>query len=87
MDKRKKNIRTFPKIVIHIIAISFFMLGIIILHTVANSRSENFTIFFFGVEILKSVIFDIGILCICTGFFIEFFFTFKPIYILTKKRK
>lgn len=75
------------KILIHIIAISFFMFGAVLLHAVLNSRSENFTMYFFGTEVLKSVILDVGILCISIGFFMEFFLTFKPISILTKKKR
>lgn len=84
--KRRKSIGFLPKILFHIVAISLFMFGCVILHSFANSKTYSSTMLFFGTDVEKSVVFDIGILCIAIGFFIEFFFTFYPIYILKKKR-
>ena len=87
MDKDKnKNVRFLPKILIHIVAISFFMIGIVLLHAVMNTDSITF-IFFDLNNIPKGVVFDMGLMFIATGFFIEFMFTFRPIHVLTKKKR
>ena len=65
----------------YIISISFFIFGIIIIHTIHNKiYLQNFT--FFGIFINRELIFDIGLLLIGLSFFILFVMTFKPINIL-----
>ena len=82
---KKKDIRFLPKILIHIIAISCFMIGLVILHVAYNYLYAN--TWFFGIEVERPFIFDTGLLCITIGFFTEFFLTFRPIYILIKRKK
>ena len=71
------------KIFLHIIALTLFLLGIVILHIVHN---YNYLIYkpldFFGIPININILFDIGLILIGIGFFIEFFLTFKPIKII-----
>ena len=82
---KKNDIRFSSKILIHIIAISFFMIGLVILHVANNYLEIYANTWFFGIEVERSAILDIGLLFVTIGFFIEFFFTFRPIYILIKK--
>ena len=75
------------KIIFHVIALSFFLFGSVILHVVFNSNSNDTFMLFFGIPIEKSIIFDTGLLFFGMGFFIEFFLTFKPILIAEYKKK
>ena len=83
---QSKKVSFLPKIFIHIVAISFFLFGFVILHAVYNDTSDYDYMLFFAIPIGKVTIFDMGLLFFGMGFFIEFLFTFKPIYVLTKKR-
>jgi len=81
----KKDIGFLPKILLHIVAITLFMFGCVLLHAVYNDRSEFSFMEFFGIAITKIIIFDTALLCVSMGFFIEFFLTFRPIHILMKR--
>ncbi|TFG10124.1 MAG: hypothetical protein EU535_08515 [Promethearchaeota archaeon] len=70
---------------VHILAMSLFMFGIVLLHAVYNSTSEYDWMYFFDIQVNKVAILDSGILCISVGFFIEFFMTFKPILIVNRR--
>ena len=84
---QSKNVSFLPKILIHVLAISLVMIGLMLLHVVYNSTSIVSVIVLFGNEIERSVVFDIGLICVTMGFFIEFLFTFKPIHVIHNKRE
>lgn len=71
------------KIIIHIIAIFLFLCGLILLHVIYNN--SDIYIRLFGKHLHRSLVFDIGILCICLSFFIEFYMSFKPTKIIKEK--
>jgi len=64
----------------HIIAISLFLLGMTLIHTVLNNQTNTFI--FFNLILGKMVVIDSAILFSGIAFFIEFFLTFKPIKIM-----
>jgi hypothetical protein len=68
------------KLSFHLIAFYEFSIGIILLHQ--DIFRNTHWISFFGISIYLPVYaFDVGILCLCIGFAIEFLLTFKPIKI------
>jgi len=69
------------KILLHIIAISLFLVGAVILHVLENSRFAQ-TFYFFSAPLHRAFVFDVALLIIGIGFFIEFSLTFKPIKII-----
>jgi hypothetical protein len=65
------------KILAHIIAITFFLLGIVIIHVITNSISENLR--FFEILVNRVTILDTSLILLGIAFFIEFYMTFRPI--------
>ena len=65
------------KILAHIIAIAFFLLGAVTIHVVENTASRY--LYFFNILIFRFVILDTGLMLLGIAFFIEFYMTFKPI--------
>ena len=84
--KQSKKVSFLPKLLIHVLAISLFMVGTVLIHAVTNNPELELWLFF-NIEIPRIVVFDTGFLCIGMGFFIEFLFTFKPIYVLTRGKR
>lgn len=72
--------KTKIKILAHIIAISLFIFGATILHTVLSTYLTHLE--FLGMILTRVTVTDIGILLIAIAFFIEFFMTFRPISII-----
>lgn len=68
------------KIVLHVVALSSFLFGAVVLHTIINNYSKNYTFFWLDVNFLTA--FDSALLAIGFGFFLEFYMSFKPIKIL-----
>lgn len=83
--KNRKGIKFSPKILLHMVAIAFFMFGCVLLHAVYNSKISG-TMSFFAISMEKGVIFDSALLFVSLAFFIEFYLTFRPIRILMKKK-
>ncbi len=67
----------------HIIAISLFLFGMTLIHTVVNTQNNTFI--FFNLILGKMVVLDTVILFSGLAFFIEFYLTFKPIIILREE--
>ena len=65
------------KILAHIIAITFFLLGIVIIHVITNSTSKNLR--FFEILVNRVTILDTSLILLGIAFFIEFYMTFRPI--------
>jgi len=83
MEKSTKS-----KILGHISAISSFLVGSIFAHQAHNAyrwseKAQDYVIEpylrFFNIDIPRTVVFDIGLGLIGTGFFIEFCQSFKPL--------
>lgn len=69
------------KLILHIISISMFFLGIVLIHIAFNSQTRYYGIF--NIHNLDYIfILDFGLTLLGIGFFIEFILTFKPIRIL-----
>jgi len=64
----------------HIIAISLFLFGMTLIHTVINNATNTFI--FFNLILEKMIVLDSAILLSGVAFFIEFYLTFKPIKII-----
>lgn len=65
------------KIIIHVSAIMFFLIGIIFIHAVMNNTESMG--YFFAITINRDIVFDLGFVFIGIAFFLEFCLTFKPI--------
>ena len=72
-----KKIYIILKILVHIAAITCFLIGIDFIHAVVNGSSQYFM--WFDISLSRPFVFDLGIVLEGCGFFIEFFLTFKPI--------
>ena len=80
------------KILAHVGAIVFLLLGVVLLHVVVNhhpyvcgDQIVYTNIQFFDISLSRYVVMDIGFVLLGIGFFIEFLMTFKPIQLLTQE--
>ncbi len=67
------------KILVHMIAITSFLIGIVFIHVVTNTTSSN--LLFFNILVHNTVVIDSGLTLIGIAFFTEFYMSFKPIKI------
>lgn len=65
------------KILVHIIAITCLLIGIIFIHVIENNPLDYY--YFFNIPIYRVVILDLALILIGIAFFIEFYMSFKPI--------
>lgn len=75
------------KIISHVIAIAFLLIGIVVIHVAYNHIDNHFypypPLLFFSLELRPGVLFDIGLILIFSGFSIEFYNSFRPLEVST----
>ncbi|MGV9141300.1 MAG: hypothetical protein ACOC1X_00015 [Promethearchaeota archaeon] len=68
------------KLLGHIIAISLFIFGTVVLHTIINKIELEYN--FFWIRLNFTTVFDMSLLSIGISFFIEFYLSFNQINII-----
>ena len=63
------------RILCHIVAITFFLLGCNMLHAIINNY--QFRYYFFEILLNRTTILDFALIFLGIGFFLEFYMTFK----------
>lgn len=71
------------KLMLHITAISLFLFGAVVLHTIINNIRYSYN--FFWIKVNFTTVFDSGLLALGISFFIEFYMSFNQINIINQK--
>lgn len=74
-----KGIKLNWKLLLHIIAITQFLFGIVVIHTIFNNFSKFY--YFFWIELNFTSVLDFSLIELGLSFFIEFYLSFNQINI------
>ena len=64
------------KVLAHITAIIFFLIGCVMLHVLVNNPSD--VLLFFEILVSRCTVLDTSLILLGIGFFLEFYMSFKP---------